>query len=207
MQKQFTKDAGIGLLRSTNRRTPYSLDLPASLHFSTSLKTKISAYPWVGTLSETRNQDSNQALEIDPDELESVSSEWRRWVGVVKHDLGIGTLRHRLSEVLFEQISKELPAMIWRLRGHSRKPGKSCNAAFTNALLSQINTQHETTPSATMQGNHIHRRARFLQLGHQKYLRRCNIVSFLAKCHQNVAEICQARATAPPSIAVMIMSA
>lgn len=59
-----------------------------------------------------RNQDSNQPLEGDRDELESAFFERKSWAGVAKQDLGIVSLRHRLSEVLFEQITKELPAMI-----------------------------------------------------------------------------------------------
>lgn len=59
-----------------------------------------------------RNQDSNQPLERARDELESDFFESTHWNGVAKHDLGIATLRHRLSEVLFAQITKELPAMI-----------------------------------------------------------------------------------------------
>lgn len=38
--------------------------------------------------------------------------ETTRWRGLAEPNRRISTLRHRLSEVLFEQITKELPAMI-----------------------------------------------------------------------------------------------
>jgi hypothetical protein len=59
-----------------------------------------------------RNQDSNQIIEGDRDQVEMSFFETTRWSGLVEPNRGISTLRHRLSEVLFEQITKELPAMI-----------------------------------------------------------------------------------------------
>lgn len=59
-----------------------------------------------------RNQDSNQIVEGDRDQVEISFFQTTRWSGLTELNRGISTLRHRLSEVLFEQITKELPAMI-----------------------------------------------------------------------------------------------
>jgi hypothetical protein len=59
-----------------------------------------------------RNQDTNHIVEGDRDQIEMSFFETTRWRGVAEPNRGISALRHRLSEVLFEQITKELPAMI-----------------------------------------------------------------------------------------------
>jgi hypothetical protein len=64
-----------------------------------------------------RNQDSNQNIEGDRDQVEMTFFETTRWSRLAEPSRGISTLRHRLSEVLFEQITKELPAMISEILG------------------------------------------------------------------------------------------
>lgn len=59
-----------------------------------------------------RNQYSNHIVEGDRDQIEMSFFETTRWRGLAEPNRRISTLRHRLSEVLFEQITKELPAMI-----------------------------------------------------------------------------------------------
>lgn len=59
-----------------------------------------------------RNQDSNHIVEGDRDQVEIAFFETTRWHELAERSRGISALRHRLSEVPFEQIAKELPAMI-----------------------------------------------------------------------------------------------
>lgn len=59
-----------------------------------------------------RNQDSNQASHGDRDQAEASFFETTHWSQLGVSHRGISALRHRLSEVLFQQIAKELPAMI-----------------------------------------------------------------------------------------------
>ena len=59
-----------------------------------------------------RNQDTNDSVECDRDELESNFFHATKWSVLDKTVCGIQSLRERLSEVLLQQIKKELPGLI-----------------------------------------------------------------------------------------------
>jgi hypothetical protein len=93
-----------------------------------------------------RNQDTNHIVEGDRDQIEMSFFETTRWRGVAEPNRGISALRHRLSEVLFEQITKELPAMI------------------SEILMSIKDTQAELTRMGRSRSNDLEKRLFLMEL-------------------------------------------
>jgi hypothetical protein len=96
--------------------------------------------------SASESSDTNHIVEGDRDQIEMSFFETTRWRGVAEPNRGISALRHRLSEVLFEQITKELPAMI------------------SEILMSIKDTQAELTRMGRSRSNDLEKRLFLMEL-------------------------------------------